>query len=72
VSQAQARYVVACSLPLRYCSLSPAPLHPSHSLVGHADDSVAQQLQMPSLQQGGTRWHPASKEVRRPVKTHCP
>ena len=40
--------------------------------VGHAHESVAQQLQMPSLQQGGTRWRPARKEVRRTVKLHCP
>jgi hypothetical protein len=49
------------------CALAPAPLP-----IGNADDSVAQQLQIPSLQQGGTRWRPARKEVPRPVKLHCP
>jgi hypothetical protein len=55
----------ARSMLLRYCSLSPAP-----PPVGHADESVAHQLQMPSLQQGGTRWRPVRKEVPRPV--NCP
>ena len=56
----------APSLLLRCCSLSPGPLHPSHS-QGHADQGVAQKFQMPSLQQGGTRWRPARKEVRESV-----
>ena len=31
--------------------------------VWHADERVAQQLQMPSFEQGGTRWRPARQEV---------
>ena len=46
----------------------PAPA----SLPGHADESVAQQLQMPSLQQGGTCRRPVCQELRMPVKIHCP
>ncbi len=53
-------------LPLA-CPLAPAPLP-----VGHADESVAQKLQMPSLQQGGTRWRLARKEVMRTIKLDCP
>jgi hypothetical protein len=53
-------------LPLS-CSVAPVPLP-----VGHADESVTQQLHMPSLQQCGACWFPARKEVRRPVKLHCP
>jgi hypothetical protein len=52
-------------LPLA-CPLAPAPLP-----VGHADESVAQQLQMLSFQQGGTLWRPARKNVRRLVELHC-
>jgi hypothetical protein len=53
-------------LPLA-CPLAIAPLP-----VGHANESVAQQLQMPSLQQGGTYRRPACKEVRGPSNLHCP
>ena len=40
--------------------------------VGHGDESVTKQLQMPSCQQGGTRWRPAREEVRRTIKLDCP
>jgi len=63
---ARAQLAPQILLPLA-CSLAPGPLP-----VGHADDRVAQHMQMPSLQQGGTRWRPARKEVPKPVKLHCP
>ena len=53
-------------LPLA-CPLAPFPLP-----VGHGDEGVAQQQEVPSLQQGGTRWRPAREEVRRTIKLHCP
>ena len=56
----------SASLLFRYCflcHLAPAPLP-----VGHDDESVAQQLQLPSLQHGDTCRRPACKEVRRHVK----
>jgi hypothetical protein len=53
-------------LPLA-CPLAPFPLP-----VGHGDEGVAQQLQMPSLQQGGTRWRPARGEVPRTIQLNCP
>jgi len=53
-------------LPLA-CPFAPFPLP-----VGHGDEDVAQQLQMPSLQQGGTRWRPALEEVSRTIKTPLP
>jgi hypothetical protein len=37
-------------------------------VVGHADEDVAQQLQMQSIQQGGTRWRPVRKDVLRTIK----
>jgi hypothetical protein len=46
-------------------------LLPAQLPIGDADDSVAQQLQIPTLQPGGTCWRPARKEVPRPVKLHC-
>ena len=45
------------------CPLAPFPLP-----VGHGDEGVAQQLQMPSLQQGVTRWRPPLEEVQRTIK----
>jgi hypothetical protein len=53
-------------LPLA-CPLAPFPLP-----VGHGDEGVAQELQVPSLQQGGTRWRPAREEVRRTIELHYP
>ena len=51
------------------CPLARGPLP-----AGHGDESVAQKLQMPSLQQSGTCWRPARKEVRRTIKStaHMP
>lgn len=67
---AMSRYVVAASLPLRHCSLSPGPLQ-FPLPVGHANQGVAQQPQISSLQ-GGTRWCLAHKEVRRTINLNCP
>ena len=62
-------YVVASSLLPLACPLTSFPLP-----VGHADESVAHPKQMPSLQQGGTRWRPAREEVRRTINStaHVP
>ena len=48
------------------------PLAPAPLPVGHADESVAQQHEMSSLQQVGTRWRPARKEVIRTIELDCP
>jgi hypothetical protein len=50
-------------LPLA-CPLAPLPF------ARHADKGVAEQ-QMPSLQQGGTRWRRARQEVLRTIKLNC-
>ena len=47
-------------LPLA-CSLAPGPLP-----VGHADDSVAQHMQVASFQQSGTRWRLAARKCQGP------